>query len=221
MPAPRAGARLRPYRVADPARTRASTTPPHPPDAASRVSQSAGGGAPPPRVVTARTGVHGERPPEAGAPPPAGRGRAGEPAAAAADACLRDLLAALGTKPVRDADVALVASLVANAAAGAPLTREQRAFVRAMPDAAAPRPDAAAPRAAVAALRARLDLSAREAEVVWLMAAGCTDVETGRRLAIRPDTVRRHLARALRKTGTGLRERLRALVGSIAGASAP
>ena len=60
--------------------------------------------------------------------PPAG------PAAHAADGCLCDLLTALGEKRVNPADAALVAALVAHAAAGTPLTAEQRALLGGLVD---------------------------------------------------------------------------------------
>lgn len=45
------------------------------------------------------------------------------------------------------------------------------------------------------------ELSAREVEILRLVAEGCTNAEIGRRLFISPDTVKTHLLHACWKLG--------------------
>ncbi len=70
-----------------------------------------------------------------------------------------------------------------------------------------------------AALRSQQDtaLTPREAEVVRLVARGCTDRDISRILGIRHGTVRTHLGRAMAKEGCANRSELAALYSSRSG----
>lgn len=68
-------------------------------------------------------------------------------------------------------------------------------------------------------LQRRCGLSAREAEVAWLICSGCPDKAIAKRLVLEFSTVRYHVANAFRKLGVGNRAALASKVHALAAVS--